>query len=254
MPLISTGPVAKLLNTAQPLTPISNGLDLDGTLATPFQSGQRAGGTKKRKRETSLIHTHQPLVYDSPKGGQSVHASETGQAISPSNEHSPRPRKSRRNGSITSFDDGYMSDSPPGSYRGSKSLRKDFGPSTSHLHHTGYETDQPPSSVRSRPTSRAQKLSYGPDHKVRSRLQLPPNPVESTHRIHEKVVSFLQDEFTQDASSWNEFSQNCTQIKSLSNAMLLKIYWYAQGRLDDWVGAWTPEHLHHKKVEIVRGF
>jgi hypothetical protein len=168
------------------------------------------------------------------------------------NEHNPRPRKSKRNGSISSFDVGYMSDSPPGGYRGPKSLRKDPGPSTSHLHHAGYETDRPPSSVRSRPSSRAQEQYHGPDRKVRSRLQLPPNPVESTHRIHDKVVSFLQGEFMRDASGWNEFSPNCTQIRSLSNAILLKIYWYAQGRLDDWVGAWTPEYLHHKKVEKVR--
>ncbi|KAH9054188.1 hypothetical protein EDB87DRAFT_120441 [Lactarius vividus] len=151
------------------------------------------------------------------------------------------------------FDDGYKSDSPPTAHRGTKSQRKDFGPSTSHLHYAGYETDQPPSSVRSRPSSRAQDKYHGPDRKVRSRLQLPPDPVESARRIHEKVVSFLRDEFTQDASSWNEFSQNCAQTRSLSNAVLLKIYWYAQGRLDDWVGAWTPRHLYHKKVEMVRG-
>ncbi len=240
----------------QPLTPVSNGLDLDGTLATPFHqrdSVQRAGDAKKRKRETSLTHIQQPLVYGSPEGGNIVHAPETsGQAISTPNEHNARPRKSRRNGSISSFDNGYMSDSPPTAHRVPRSLRKDFGPSTSQLHHAGYETDRPLSSVRSRPSSRAQEQSYGPDRKVRSRLQLPPDPVESAHRIHDKVVSFLQDEFMQDASSWNEFSQNCAQIRSLSNATLLKIYWYAQGRLDDWVGAWTPRHLHHKKVEMVR--
>ncbi|KAI9442381.1 hypothetical protein H4582DRAFT_1277699 [Lactarius indigo] len=182
-----------------------------------------------------------------------MHTPETsGQAVSTPNEHNPPPRKSRRNGSISSFDDGYKSDSPPRAHRGAKSQRKDFGPSTSHLHYAGYETDQPPSSVRPRPSSRAQEKYYSPDRKVLSRLQLPPDPVESAHRIHDKVVSFLQDEFTRDASSWNEFSQNCAQTRSLSNAVLLKIYWYAQGRLDDWVGAWTPGHLHHKKVEMVR--
>lgn len=244
-PLI-TGPVTKLSAMVQPLTPVSNGLDLDGTLATPFhqrESVQRIGGAKKRKRETSLTHTQQPLVYDSLQGGNFRHASETpGQAISTPNEHNPRPRKSRRNASISSLDDGYMSDSPPGA----KSLRKDFGPSTSRLRHAGYETDQPLSSIR----SRLQGQYHGPDRKVRSRLQLPPNPVESAHRIHDKVVSFLQSEFMQDAPSWNEFSQNYAQIRSLTNAKLLKIYWYAQGRLDDWVGAWTPEHLHQKKVEM----
>ena len=171
-----------------------------------------------------------------------MYASETsGQAMPTRDEHNPRPRKARRNVSDSSFDDGYMSDSPP-AYRGSKSLRKGLGPSKSHLHHAGYETDQPLSSVRSRPSSRAQERRHGPDHK----------PAESARRVHDEIVSFLRDEFMRDNSSWNEFSQNCAQIRSLSNAMLLKIYWYAQGRLDDWVGAWTPEHLHHKKVEIVR--
>ena len=238
---------------AQPLTPMSNDLDLDGMLATPFhqrESVQRAGGTKKRKRETGLTQTQQPLVYHSQEGDNFGHASEvSGQAMSSPNE---RPRKSRRNGSISLVNDGYLSDSPPGAYRGSNSMRKGLGTSTSHLDHAGYETDQTPSSVRSRPSNSAQDQYYGPDRKVRSRLQLPPDPVESTHRIHDKVVSFLQDEFMRDAPSWNEFSQNCAQIRSLSNAVLLKVYWYAQGRLDDWVGAWTPEHLqHHKKVEIV---
>jgi hypothetical protein len=240
---------------AQPLTPISNGLALDGTLATPFhqkESVQRVGGAKKRKREASLTHIPQPPVYDSPEGGNFMQASETsGQAMPTRDEHNPRPRKARRNGSDSSFDDGYMSDSPP-AYRGSKSLRKGLGPSRSHLHHTGYETDQPPSSVRSRPSSRTQERQHGPDRKIHSRLQIPPNPAESARRVHDKIVSFLRDEFMRDDTSWNEFSQNCAQIRSLSNAMLLKIYWYAQGRLDDWVGAWTPEHLHHKKVEIVR--
>ena len=239
---------------SQLLTPISNGLDLDGTLANPFhqrESVQRVGGANKRKREASLTHIQPPSVYDSPEGGNSMHASETsGQAMSASNEHNPRPRKSRRNNSNSSSDDGYMSDSPP-AYRGSKSLRKDLGPSTSHLHHAGYETDQPLSSIRSRPSSGAREQHHGPDRKALSRLQLPPKPAESARRIHDKIVSFLQGEFMRDAPSWNEFSLNCAQIKSLSNVVLLKIYWYAQGRLDDWVGAWTPEHLHRKKVEIV---
>jgi hypothetical protein len=240
----------------QPLTPISNGLGLDSTLTTPFHqrdSVQRVGGAKKRKREASLTHIQPPLVYDAPDGGNLVQAPETsGQVMSSPSEHNPRPRKSRRNRSISSFDDGYKSDSPSGTYRGSKSLRKDLGPSTSHLHHAGYETDQPLSSVRSRPSSRVREQHQGPDRKVGSRLQLPPNTTDNARRLHDKIVSFLQNEFTQDAPSWNDFSQNCAQTRSLSNAMLLKVYWYAQGRLDDWVGAWTPERLRHKKVEIVR--
>ncbi|KAF8265797.1 hypothetical protein EI94DRAFT_1734555 [Lactarius quietus] len=251
-PISSTGLVRKLSTMTQPLTPISNGLDLDGTLATPFhqrESVQRVGDAKKRKREASLTHIQPPQLYGSPEANNFVHAAETSRQATPI-EHNPRPRKSRRNRSISSFDDGYMSDSPPGSYRGSKSLRKDLGPSTSHLHHAGYETDQPLSSVRSRPLSRAQEVHHGPDRKVGSRLQLPPNPAESASRIHDKIVSFLQDAFMRDAPSWNEFSESCAQIMSLSNAMLLKIYWYAQGRLDDWVGASTPDHLHYKKVEI----
>ncbi len=256
-PLIGTGAAAQLSTTAQLLTPVSNGLDLDDTLATPFhqrESVQRIGGAKKRKRETSVTHIQLPLVSDSSKGRNIVHAPETsGQSMSPPNAHNPRPRKYRRKSTTISSDDGYMSDSPPRAYHGSRSLRKHLGPSTSHLHHAGYETDQPLSSVHSHPSSRAQEQHHGPDRrKVRSRLRLPPNSVESAHRMHDKIVSFLQDEFMRDAPSWNEFSDNSAQIRSLSNAMLLKIYWYAQGRLDDWVGAWTPEHLHHKKVEMVR--
>ena len=255
---ISTGPFAKLSTMAQLLTPISNGLDLDGTLATPFHqrdSVQRVGGAKKRKRDASLTHIQPPALFDSSDGGNLVHAPETsGQAMSSPSDHNPRPRKSRRNRSVSSIDDGYKSDSPSGAYRGSKSLRKDLGPSASHLHHTGYETDQPLSSVRSRLSSRAREQHHGPDRNVGSRLQLPPNPADNARRLHDKIVSFLQNEFMQDAPSWNEFSQNCAQIRSLSNAMLLKIYWYAQGRLDDWVGASIPEYLQHKKVEIVRAF
>lgn len=255
---ISTGPFAKLSTMAQLLTPISNGLDLDGTLATPFHqrdSVQRVGGAKKRKRDASLTHIQPPALFDSSDGGNLVHAPETsGQAMSSPSDHNPRPRKSRRNRSVSSIDDGYKSDSPSGAYRGSKSLRKDLGPSASHLHHAGYETDQPLSSVRSRLSSRAREQHHGPDRNVGSRLQLPPSPADNARRLHDKIVSFLQNEFMQDAPSWNEFSQNCAQIRSLSNAMLLKIYWYAQGRLDDWVGASTPEYLQHKKVEIVRAF
>jgi hypothetical protein len=70
-------------------------------------------------------------------------------------------------------------------------------------------------------------------------------------RMHDKVASFLQDKFMEDALEWNEFSRDCAHVGSLSNAALLRIYWFAQGRLETWVGSRLPKHLNNKKVEIV---
>jgi hypothetical protein len=69
--------------------------------------------------------------------------------------------------------------------------------------------------------------------------------------VHNKVVSFLQDNFMEDASHWNEFTRDRAHVGSLSNAALLRVYWFAQGRLDSWVGSRLPKHINYKKVEVV---
>ena len=69
--------------------------------------------------------------------------------------------------------------------------------------------------------------------------------------MHDEVVAFLQEKFMEDPSHWNEFTRDRSQVGSLSNAALLRIYWFAQDRLDTWVGSRLPKHLNSKKVEIV---
>ena len=39
--------------------------------------------------------------------------------------------------------------------------------------------------------------------------------------MHDKVASFLQDKFMEDALEWNKFSRECTHVGSLNNAALL---------------------------------
>jgi hypothetical protein len=97
----------------------------------------------------------------------------------------------------------------------------------------------------------AQEQHHGSDRRIRSRLQPPPTPLESAQRMHDKVVSFLQDNFMQDTSNWNDFTRDRAQIGSLNNVMLLRVYWFAQRQLDHWVGSRAPQHLNYKKVEIV---
>jgi hypothetical protein len=75
--------------------------------------------------------------------------------------------------------------------------------------------------------------------------------MEGSQRTHDKVVSFLQNEFMKDTLNWNEFYRDRAHVGSLSNAALLRIYWFAQGRLETWVGSRLPKHLNNKKVEIV---
>jgi len=143
-----------------------------------------------------------------------------------------------------------MSDSPPAAYRSQRMvhLRREQTHSGSFLDHSGYETDQPsPSVVRSRPGpssgSNAGRMS--------SLLQPPPATIEGSRHMHDKAVSFLRDKFMEDALDWNEFSRDRAQVGSLSNVALLRIYWFAQGRLESWVGSRLPKHLNNKKVEIV---
>lgn len=251
------GSVASALNTAHLLTPVSNALDLEGTPTTPLsheESGQWAIGARKRKRETSLSHIQHSL-YDSSDGRNFPNIFDAPTRAGPTpHEHYPRPRKSRRSEPITPFDGGYMSDSPPAAYRGQRVQRKEQIASGSRSHNAGYETDQPLSSVGARSSggsNAAQEYHHSSDRRIRSTLLAPPAPLESAQRMHDKVISFLQDSFMQDASSWNEFSRDRAHVGSLSNVMLLRIYWFAQGRLDHWVGSRAPQHLNYKKVEIV---
>jgi hypothetical protein len=65
--------------------------------------------------------------------------------------------------------------------------------------------------------------------------------------MHDKVASFLQDMFMEDALEWNDFSRDCAQVGSLSNVALLRIYWFAQGHRSE---SRLSKHLN-KKVEIV---
>jgi hypothetical protein len=219
------------MNTANPLTPVSNHLGLDGIHTTPpdhKEVGLRSGGTRKRKRETSLSRIK----------------------LSPFDS-----RKSRRGNPISSFDAGYMSDSPPAAYCSQRIKIRDQTLSGSHLGRSGYETDQPLPSVRthlsSRMTTGAQEQYQGSDRRMNSLLQPPPAPMEASKRMHDKVVSFLNENFMEDTLNWNEFARDHAHVGSLSNAALLRIYWFAQVQLDGWVGTRLPKHLNGKKVEIV---
>jgi len=94
----------------------------------------------------------------------------------------------------------------------------------------------------------SQEQHQGSDRRVTTLLQPPPAPVEGSQRMHDKVVSFLQDNFMEGG---NGFTRDRAHVGSLSNAALLRVYWFAQGRLDTWVGSRLPKHLNHKKVQIV---
>ena len=221
------------MNTADPMTPVSNHRDLDGVHTTPPDHkdvGLRSGVARKRKREASLSH-----MQLSPFGS----------------------RKSRRGNPMSSLDAGYMSDSPPVVYRSQRVKPRDQTISVSRLDRSGYETDQPfPSAGRTHLSSRmtaAQEQHQGSsDRRMSSLLQPPPTPMEaSQRRMHDKVVSFLKDDFMEDTLHWNEFARDRAHVGSLSNVALLRIYWFAQGRLDTWVGSRLPKHLNYKKVETV---
>jgi hypothetical protein len=241
--LVSTGPGAPVMNTVHPLTPVSNHLGLDGIHTTQSEVGQWSGGARKRKRETSLSQVQQS-PFGSP-AARSMHEENYG-----------RPWKSRRNNPIPSSDGGgYMSDSPPAAYRSQRvQQRREQTHPGSFLDRSGYETDQPsPSVVRApRPgPSSGSNAIQGSDRKMSSLLQPPPAPMEGPQRMYDKVASFLQDKFMEDTLDWNEFSRDRAHVGSLSNAALLRIYWFAQRRLETWVGSRLPKHLNNKKVEIV---
>ena len=255
-PLVNPGPAVSSSNTAHLLTPLSTHLDLDGAHATsPSRNEEWAGGARKRKRGTSLDRMQQ-LPSSSPRSRNLANTIGASSATRTPLGQYTRPWKSRRSDPTLSFDGGYVSDSPPAAYRGQRAQRRDQIVSGSRAHVSGYETDQPTTSVRSRLSSGAMAASpdqrQGSDRRVSSLLQPPPTPaVEGSQRMHDKVVAFLQESFMEDASHWNEFTRDRSQVGSLSNAALLRIYWFAQDRLDTWVGSRLPKHLNSKKVEIV---
>jgi hypothetical protein len=130
-----------------------------------------------------------------------------------------------------------MSDSPPATYRPQRiQQRKEQTHSGSFLDRSGHETDQPSPSVV--PSRLGPSDGCSSDRKMSSLLQPPPAPLEGSQRMHDKVASFLQDMFIEDALERNDFSRDCAHVGSLSNAALLRIYWFAQGRL---VGIETSE-------------
>jgi hypothetical protein len=231
-----------------PLTPVSYYLGLDGIHTTPSEVGRSSGGARKRKRETSLSQVQQSS-FGSPAARNMPTSDE---------QYYGRPWKSRRNNPISSSDGGgYMSDSPPAAYLSQRvQQRREQTHSGSFLDRSGYETDQPPPSVvRARPRSssrsKAAQGSSSSDRTMSSLLQPPPAPMEASQRMHDKVASFLQNSFMEDTLDWNEFSRDRAHVGSLSNAALLRIYWFVQGRLETWVGSRLPKHLNNKKVEIV---
>ena len=107
-------------------------------------------------------------------------------------------------------------------------------------------------------TAAAQEQDHGGSSDRRmmsSLLQPPPIPiVEAPQRMHDKAVSFLRDGFMEDGVHWNEFARDRAHVGSLSNVALLRVYWFAHGRVEAWVGSRLPKHLNYKKVEIVSVF
>jgi hypothetical protein len=253
---VGTRPATPALNPTHLLTPLSNSLDLDGmhtTSPSHKEVGQWSGVARKRKRRTSLGHVQQSSFNPSESHSltNTVDAS-AARTMSTAQEHYVRPRKkSRRSDAVSTFDSGYMSDSPSTAYRGQRVQRKD---SEAQLHRSGYETDQPLRSVHarmSRGTMAPQERHQSSGRGVCSLLVPPPTPLEGSQRMHDKTVSFLQDNFVEDRLNWNEFTRDRAHVGSLSNVALLRIYWFAQGQLDTWVGSKLPKHLNYKKVETV---
>lgn len=229
------------MSTVNPLTPVSNHLGLDGMHTTPSEVGQWTGGARKRKRETSL-----GLVQQSPFGSPAAHEQR---------RDSGRPWKSRRNNPISSDDrggGGYMSDSPPATYSSQRvQQRREETRSASFLDRSEHESEQPSTSVSVVRARLGLSSGCSSDRKMTSLLQLPPAPMGGSRHIHDKVASFLRDKFMEDTLDWNEFSRDRAYVGSLSNAALLRIYWFVQERLETWVGSRLANHLNNKKVEIV---
>src|SRR5580698_1479029 len=117
--LTSAGPGAPIMNTVHPLTPVSNHASLDGMHTTPREVGQRTGGARKRKRDTSPSQVqHSPFGFGSP-------AARSTSMPTLHEQYYGRPWKSRRNNPISPSDGGgYMSDSHPATYRSQKAQQR----------------------------------------------------------------------------------------------------------------------------------
>src|SRR6266852_4891610 len=190
------------MNNVHPLTPVSNHLGLDGIHITPSEVGQRSGGTRKRKRETSLSQ-----VQQSPFGSPAARS-----MLTLHGQYYDRPWKPRRNNPISTSDGGgYMSDSPPAAYRSQKvQQRREQTHSGSFLDRSGYETDQPSLSViraRPGPSNRSNDApgSSFSDRKMSTLLQPPPAPMEASQRMHDKVASFLENRSMEDTWTGTNF-------------------------------------------------
>lgn len=232
--LVSTGPGAPDVNPVHPPAPVSNHLDLDGVHTASSEVGQQTGGSRKRKRETSLSQ-----VQKSPFGSPAARNMPTLHE----QYHGPP-----RNNPISSGGE-KISDSPPAACRSRRDQQgREQTYSGSFFDRSGDDTDQPsPSVVRAHP---------GPSSGCSSRrkmisLQPPPAPIESSQCVDDKVASFLQDKFMEDTLDWNEFSRDRARVGSLNNVALLSAYWFAQKRLESWVESRLPKHLNYKIVEVV---
>ena len=105
--------------------------------------------------------------------------------------------------------------------------------------------------IHTTPSEVGQRSGRSSVRKMSSLFQLPPTPVEGSQRIYNKVASFLGDKYMKVTLDSNEFSRDHTHVGSLSNAALLRIYWFAQGRLETSVGSRLLNLLNNMKVEIV---
>ncbi|KAI9456607.1 hypothetical protein F5148DRAFT_366913 [Russula earlei] len=198
--LATPGPATPVLNKAHPIAPLSINLDLDGIHTT---SGHKevdpwSGRTRKRKREASLGHI-QRSPLDSPESHNFTSVTDASAATRPTPtppEHYARPWKSKRADPISNPDcGGYMSDSPPTPHRRLRAQRRDpiASTSTPSSHHTGYETDQPFSSVPLRLSSgkmTAQEQYQGSDRELSLLLQPPPTP-SGGPPAHTRQIGFV---------------------------------------------------------------
>jgi hypothetical protein len=215
------------VDPVHPPAPVSDHLGLD-------EVGQRAGGSRKRKRETSLSQVQKsPFGSPSAQNMPSLHEQ----------YHGPP-----RNNPISSGGE-KMSDSPPAACHSRKDRQgREQTYSESFLDRSGDDPDRPsPSVVSARPGPSSGCSSR---HKMIS-LQPPPASIEGSQCMDDKVTSFLQDKFMEDTLDWNEFSRDRTHVGSLNNVALLSAYWFAQKRLESWVESRLSKHLNYKIVEVV---
>ena len=126
----------------------------------------------------------------------------------------------------------------PSDHKGARKRKRE--PSLSHMQLGTPESCKLPNAIDSPATARS--LSTSHDHYGRT----------SKSRRNDSISSFDSGYVSDlDTVYWNEFARDRAQVGSLSNVALLRIYWFAHGRVEAWVGSRLPKHLNHKKVEIV---